>query len=265
MSDIFSFTEGNLPLLVSIPHDGRLLAPGMAERMTVNALSLPDTDWHVIRLYEFVSDLGASVVSANYSRYVVDLNRGISQESLYEGYTTSDVCPITTFGGGEIYKQGLVLTESERTDRIQTYWQPYHSKINLELNRLKAQYGYALLWDAHSILSKMPTLFDGTLPDFNLGTDDGRSCDPEIQEIVYQCAKRSGYSSILNGRFKGGFITRHFGEPENGVHSIQLELSQCTYMDEKSGEYQPELAELTAQAIAELIKSFLSAVCTNNP
>ena len=256
MTGIFFFEQGDSPLLISIPHDGRDLAPGMEERMSEAGLSLPDTDWNVRRLYGFADQLGASVLAARFSRYVVDLNRPSSDEALYDGQLSTGLCPSTTFAGAKIYAHGESCKSLEQ--RTRTYWQPYHDMLNAELTRIRQQFGYALLWDAHSIRSEVPNLFDGELPDMNIGTNDGASCNLRWQRSVYEAAKRSDYSVVLNGRFRGGYITRSYGNPETNVHAIQLELAQRSYMDEKTLRYDKEAAGKLSDVIRAMLSAFLS-------
>lgn len=259
MSKVFDFVAGESPLLVSIPHDGRNLAARMAAGMTDTGRALPDTDWHVRRLYDFVAELGASVLAANYSRYVVDLNRSADDAALYPGQVSTGLCPTMTFAGEPIYSDGELPGEDDRRGRVETYWRPYHAKLRAELDRIVTRFGYALLWDAHSIRAEVPTLFDGRLPDLNIGTDGGRSCGAEIMEAVSAAAVSTTFSSVTNGRFQGGFITRHYGEPAAGVHAIQLELAQRTYMDEDSLAYRVPAADRLRQGIAEMLTSFAKA------
>ena len=259
MTEVFSFEEGVSPLLVSIPHDGRQLAPGMAERMTGLALGLPDTDWHVNELYSFARDLGASVLSANYSRYVVDLNRSAADDALYDNRFSTSLCPLRTFSGADIYIRGESCDDAEKAARTQSYWHPYHRKLDHELRRIRDSFGYALLWDAHSIPGQVPLLFEGLLADLNLGTNDGASCNPGLQDRVSRLAVGAAYSTVVNGRFKGGHITRHYGNPGAGVHAIQLELAQRCYMDELSRDYHSQLADRLADVLDTLLRGFLAA------
>ncbi|MDH4071670.1 MAG: N-formylglutamate deformylase [Gammaproteobacteria bacterium] len=259
MSRIFDLRRGSTPLLVSIPHDGRLLAPGMATRMTDAALRLPDTDWHVRKLYEFAAGLGAGIIAANFSRYVVDLNRSAEDAALYEGQVSTGLCPSMTFAGEPVYRDKSKVTSEERDERVERYWRPYHDALRCELDRLVADFGYALLWDGHSIRGDVPRLFEGTLPDLNLGTNGGASLAPALETAVAEAARRSGYSSVVNGRFRGGFITRHYGNPQRGVQAIQLELAQRNYMDEESFEYRSGEAGRLAAAICGLLESFMGA------
>ena len=226
----FRFRAGRTPLLVSMPHTGTHLPDGLAERMTKEGLQLPDTDWHLERLYNFLDDLGASVLVATHSRYVVDLNRPPDNANLYPGRDTTPLVPIDTFHRLPLYRAGETPGEAEIVERVETYWKPYHTKLAGELNELREKYGYALLWDAHSIFSEVPRFFAGKLTDLNLGTADGRSCGPGIGEALLR--KATGYSAVLNGRFKGGYITRTYGDPARNVHAVQLELSEATYMNE---------------------------------
>ncbi len=258
MTGIFFFEQGDSPLLISIPHDGRDLAPGMEERMSEAGLSLPDTDWNVRRLYEFAGQLGASVLAARFSRYVVDLNRPASDAALYDGQPSTGLCPSRTFAGAKIYAHGKSCKRPERQQRTQVYWQPYHDRLDAELTRMCQRFGYALLWDAHSIPSEVPTLFDGVLPHMSIGTDDGASCDRRLQRAVYRAAERSDYSVVLNGRFKGGYITRNYGNPGNNVHAMQLELAQRSYMDEETLRYDDEAAGRLSDVIRAMLSEFIS-------
>ncbi len=260
MIDCFEYCAGESPLLISIPHDGRALPPAIAERMTARARELPDTDWHVVRLYEFAKNLGASIITANYSRYVVDLNRSDADEALYKSRFVTGLCPEQTFDGEDIYLPGETVGVDEKRDRIAKYWRPYHDKIASYLNDIKDRFGYALLWDAHSIPSNVPLLFDGELPQLNFGTNDGRSCANDVIEPVIAEAKAGGaYSVILDGRFKGGYITRHYGEPANGVHAIQLELAQRCYMNEESLKFDEELASQLQQLLSRVLQAYLGS------
>ena len=226
----FKFRPGRTPLLVSMPHTGTHVPPEIKKRFTGAALALPDTDWHLEKLYDFLDEVGASVLVATHSRYVVDLNRPPDNANLYPGQDTTPLVPLDSFHHQRLYRRGQEPDESEIAQRVETYWQPYHARLAEELARLKEKYDYALLWDAHSILSKVPRLFAGTLTELNLGTADGRSCGAGIGEGLMK--KVSGYGAVLNGRFKGGYITRNYGAPSTGVHAVQLELSEATYMDE---------------------------------
>src|SRR5918999_2733109 len=203
--DIFDFHQGSLPLLISIPHAGTFVPEPIAQRFTLAGGYLADTDWHVDKLYEFARELGASIVKANYSRYVVDLNRAPDSMPLYASNPTSPVCPTETFAGAFIYMAGHEPDDAERAQRIDDYWRPYHTRIARELERIRAQHGRALLWDAHSIASEIPGLFEGVLPEFNLGTRDGASCPREIGEALLDIVTGDGqFGAVLDGRFKGG-------------------------------------------------------------
>ncbi|HPF45275.1 MAG: N-formylglutamate deformylase [Alphaproteobacteria bacterium] len=226
----FHFHQGNSPLLVSMPHVGLEIPDFIKNDMTDDALSLTDTDWHIDRLYNFLVDMDISVISAKYSRYVVDLNRGTDGQSLYPRQKVTGLCPLETFEEKPLYKKGKV---PDINQRVETYWQPYHDKIRIELDRIKKRHGRAMLWDAHSIKSRVPMLFDGCLPDLNIGTGNGISAGHLLVEKLDRITSQSSYSSALNGRFKGGYITRHYGDPKNNIHAVQLEISQITYMDEE--------------------------------
>ena len=253
MTDCYTFHAGELPLLVSIPHDGRQVPADIESLMSAAGKSLPDTDWHVTRLYAFAREFGASVISANYSRYVVDLNRPADDAALYEGQLQTGLCPVQTFSGEDIYATEPTIDVANRVTR---YWQPYHDKIAAVLSAMRERHGYALLWDAHSIASRVPSLFDGQLPVLNLGTWGGRSCDPTLAEAVFSVAFASPYEVAVNQRFQGGHITRHYGRPEANVHAIQLELSQRAYMDELTGRFDEHRASQLSKSIGEMLQIF---------
>ncbi|GGU77130.1 N-formylglutamate deformylase [Pseudomonas laurentiana] len=259
MDKVLSFHQGTLPLLISMPHAGVRLTPAVEAGLIEPARSLPDTDWHIPRLYDFAVSMGASVVSAEYSRFVIDLNRPDDDKPLYVGATTG-LYPATLFDGTPLFKDGLVPSALERTDYLERIWRPYHDTLRQELARLREQFGYALLWDAHSIRSHVPHLFDGTLPDFNLGTFNGASCHPQLAEQLQAvCASAKGYSHVLNGRFKGGHITRHYGDPAKHIHAVQLELAQSTYMEEvEPFHYREDLAAPTRQVLENLLNAVVA-------
>lgn len=259
MTDVYSFVAAESPLLISIPHDGQALAPGMAGRMSDDASDLPDNDWHVARLYAFAQSIGAGVIRANYSRYVVDLNRPPADDTLYPNQVSTGLCPTETFAGQAIYLDGEVPQNDERELRVGTYWRPYHARLAGELDRLRAQYGFALLWDAHSIAAEVPALFAGRLPDLNIGTFDGNACAGSLQSAVYRVAADSRYSSVLDGRFKGGYITRHYGRPAERFHAIQLELSQRCYLGGPDGAYMEKPAAEISTLIQSMLLAFLEA------
>jgi N-formylglutamate deformylase len=231
--EAYSFRAGSTPLLVSMPHAGTYLPETIRARLTPAALRVPDTDWHLDQLYDFLDALGASVLVGTHSRYVVDLNRPRDDASLYPGQDTTGLIPIDTFAREPLYADGLDPTAAEIAARVERYWTPYHARLAGELSRLCDRFGYALLWDAHSIASVVPRFFPGRLPDLNFGTAGGASCAPAIGvDLVATAQAAAGYTSVLDGRFKGGYITRAYGNPAAGIHAVQLELSQVTYMDE---------------------------------
>lgn len=258
MTDVFHFRRGNTPLLISVPHDGRAVPYDTDRRMTKAGKALPDTDWFVARLYDFADELGASVLVANFSRYVVDLNRSADDEELYPGQVKTGLCPEQTFGGEDIYVDAGVSDE-EQAARVERYWQPYHNKIQSTLDELHNKYGYALLWDAHSIPSVVPRLFEGELPHLNLGSNAGASCGTGIAAAVADVAEVSEYSAVHNGRFKGGYITRHYGRPAAGYHALQLEISQRAYMDESSVVYEPEKADRLRDTLTKMLTAYMEA------
>lgn len=225
--------DGTSPLILSMPHCGTGLPPAVAARLNETGRALADTDWWIDRLYGFAGEMDASVVKANLSRYVIDLNRDPSGQSLYPGQATTGLCPTETFEGEPLYSDGQEPTDAEIEARRQAVFAPYHDALSHAIARAKQRHGIALLYDCHSIRSVVPRLFDGTLPTVNIGTHSGRSCAPDFERtLLAVCAAQDDFSFVANGRFKGGWITRHYGDPHNGVHAIQIELAQSAYMEE---------------------------------
>ncbi len=249
--------RGTAPLLVSLPHDGTELPAGLAARMSEGARRVPDTDWHVARLYDFAREVGASLLVPRWSRYVVDLNRPPDDASLYPGQNTTGLCPAVGFSGEPVYLPGQEPSRDEVLSRVERYWRPYHDALRGELERLRAQHGHVVLWEGHSIRgSELPFLFEGRLPDLNLGTSGGASCAPALQARLERVlGGQRGYDWIANGRFKGGYITRHYGDPARGIDAVQLETSQRNYMDEESFEYD----EAKAGKLQRLLRDLLDA------
>lgn len=231
---LFTLHRGQGPLLVSVPHAGTWLPPELRPRFTEAALAVEDTDWHLDQLYAFATGLGASLILPRCSRYVVDLNRPPTDAPMYPGVNNTGLCPVQNFRGEPIYREGQAPDPAEIVQRRDRFWKPYHQVLADELARLKAVHGHAVLFDGHSIKSELPWLFEGRLPDLNLGTAEGRSCAPSMRAVVARVAAGAdGFSQVLDGRFKGGYITRHYGQPEQGVHAVQLEMCWSTYMAEQ--------------------------------
>jgi N-formylglutamate deformylase len=256
--DVCALHTGTIPLLVSFPHAGIDIPPALADRMTTAALLRADTDWHLPRLYEFAQAMGASLLVPRYSRYVIDVNRPPDDVSLYPGQDTTGLVPVDTFRKEPLYRAGEEPGASEVAERRELYWKPYHDALEGELERLRARHGRVVLWDAHSIASTVPRFFAGRLPDLNLGTADGHACAPELQlaaEAVLKAQRE--FSHVSNGRFKGGYITRHYGRPADHQHALQLEMCHATYMDETAPfGYRPDLAA----RVQPVLKSLLAAV-----
>jgi N-formylglutamate deformylase len=231
--DICTLTRGTAPLVISFPHSGTHIPAHLAARMTEAALQRADVDWHLPRLYAFARAIGASTLVAHHARHVIDLNRPPEDESLYPGQDVTGLLPIDTFRKEPLYRPGELPDAAETEARRAIYWQPYHDALHAELDRLRALHGAVVLWDAHSIASVMPRFFAGKLPDLNLGTDEGRACAPHVQAAVEAVlASQTTFTHVSNARFKGGHITRHCGRPDAGIHALQMEMCQCTYMDE---------------------------------
>jgi N-formylglutamate deformylase len=257
-TDTYTLHQGSAPLLVSLPHDGSAIPEALAARMVPAARGAPDTDWHVSRLYAFALELGASLLVPRYSRYVIDLNRPRDDTSLYPGQNTTGLCPMVRFSGEPVYRDGEAPDADEVAARIETYWRPYHEALTGELQRLRALHGRVVLWEGHSIRGEVPFLFEGRLPDLNLGTASGASCSPVLQrKLEAVLTAQSRYDWVANGRFKGGHITRHYGDPAAGVDAVQLEVSQRIYMDEASFAYDEDKAPRAQAMIRSLLEATL--------
>ena len=251
----YRYRYGSGPLVVSMPHVGTFVPPSIARTLNDCAARRPDTDWHLPRLYDFLGELDAKVVTASFSRYVVDVNRPPDGANLYPGRDTPRLCPTDTFGREPLYRDGDPA-EAEVRRRVDTTWEPYHRRLASEVERVRAKHGVAVLWDAHSITAVQPRLFEGRLPDFNLGTADGTSCDPALaRSLAVTLQRHSGYTSVLDGRFKGGYITRHFGSPASGVHAVQLEMVEAIYMEEEPPfAFRPDRAARVRPILRELLQ-----------
>ncbi|WND01785.1 N-formylglutamate deformylase [Temperatibacter marinus] len=257
MFDLFGLKEGNSRLIVSMPHSGIQLGP-IQGKLTLDAMRLPDTDWHLPQLYNFLHALDVTLISANYSRYVVDLNRDPSGESLYPGQSVTELCPTTLFDDQPLYLDGELPDGSEISDRQTRYYDPYHAEIQKQIDRLRTLHSDVILFDAHSIKSEVPRFFEGKLPDFNIGTNSGKSCYTDFETLAYNTLSRSArHSTVLNGRFKGGFITRKYGNPVEGVHSIQLEMSQALYMNEETLSYDTQKASVVQPLLRSMITQLM--------
>lgn len=255
----FRFKAGRLPMLVSMPHAGTDIPDEVADTLAPCAAARADTDWHLPELYGFLEEMGIATISARWSRYLIDLNRPPENTNLYPGLDTTGLCPLDTFGRERLYREGMEPDAAEVQRRLDRYWRPYHEQLGAELERLKAEHGRVVLWEAHSIASVVPRFFEGKLPDLNFGTAEGKSCDPGLEEAILGVARaQERYTIALNGRFKGGHITRHYGQPASGVHAIQLEKCQCLYMNEAppfdylpdvAGQLQPLLRDMVGAAV----------------
>lgn len=257
---VFKLRQGRTPLLISMPHVGTAIPDEHRARYQPRALAVEDTDWHLERLYgELAEALGASLIVPHYSRYLIDLNRPPEDTPMYPGASNTELCPTRFFSGDPLYLDGQAPDEAEKLRRRQGYWLPYHRALNAEMSRLRALHGHALLFDAHSIRSELPWLFEGRLPDLNLGTVEGRSCAPAITEAMGALlAAQSDYTQVVNGRFKGGFITRHYGQPAQGWHAVQLEMCWRCYMREDgSFAYDEALAARVQPLLRRLLQTLL--------
>jgi N-formylglutamate deformylase len=257
----FMLNEGAAPLLVSMPHIGTDVPPELRADFVPRALAVEDTDWHLDRLYNALTSLDATVLRPRHSRYVIDLNRPPDDAPMYPGASNTELCPTRFFNGDALYLPGREPGAQERARRREAYWQPYHDALRSQIDRIRARHGFVLLWDAHSIRSEIPWLFDGVLPDLNIGTANGASADSRVADTVAAAAARyADVSYVVNGRFKGGYITRHYGDPSAHVHAVQLEMCQNLYMSEEAPyAYNPELAAGVQPVLKDMLSSALDA------
>lgn len=256
MMDWLSIVRGEAPLIVSVPHAGIDVPEDLLSSLHSLELARRDADFFVDRLYGFAAETGATIVRTEISRTVIDVNRDPSGQSLYPGQATTGLCPETCFDGTPLYRPGMEPGDAEVARRRACYFDPYHAALSAEIARLRGLHDRVVLYDAHSILSHVPRLFDGELPQFNIGTFGGRSCSPGLAETV--TAACSGYSTVIDGRFKGGWITRHYGEPERGIHAVQMELAMRGYLDE-SGPWPPQWDASRAGKLQPSLRNILAA------
>ncbi|MBE7417063.1 MAG: N-formylglutamate deformylase [Ideonella sp.] len=231
---VYTLHRGNQPLLVSVPHAGIEMPEDQHGRYVQRALQFEDTDWHLATLYDFVRSLGASLLVPRFSRYLIDLNRPKGNAPMYPGANNTELCPTRFFSGEALYRAGYAPDANEIARRISLYWQPYHDALRTELDRIRGVHGHVVLFDGHSIKSELPWLFEGRLPDLNLGTAAGESCAASLRAALGRVLDvQAHYTHVVDGRFKGGFITRHYGAPAQDVHAVQLEMCWSCYMAER--------------------------------
>lgn len=262
-TDTYTLHRGRSPLLISFPHVGTEIPIDQQYRYSPRALDVEDTDWFLDRLYAFAADLGATLIVPRFSRYWIDLNRSSDNAPMYPGQNNTELCPTRHFSGDTLYRENLAPDSAEIARRVAHYWQPYHDTLRDELSRLSRAHGHAVLLDAHSIRSELPWLFDGQLPHMSVGTANGASCAPTLTDAVMrEFASQSEFTHVLNGRFKGGHITRHFGDPREGVHAIQLEMCWRSYMDE-TAPY--EWNDTHAAGVTPLLRAFVESLLAWTP
>ena len=259
MSDtLYTLHRGTKPLLVSVPHAGTRIADEVKPQLVERAWAVEDTDWFLDQVYGFATGLGASLIVPVHSRYVVDLNRPSENTPMYPGVNNTELVPTRFFTGEPLYREGCAPDAAEVARRVATYWRPYHDALAAELARLRSEHGHAVLWDGHSIKSELPWLFSGRLPELNVGTAGGASCSPSLRAAIGEAlAAQPSFSHVIDGRFKGGHITRHYGRPAQHIHAIQLEMCWSTYMAE---EPPYRLDEARVAKLEPVLRSLLGAV-----
>ena len=259
---LFEYHAGRSPLVIAAPHVGTHIPKDIAATLTATGLSVGETDYHVHRLFDFAHDLGATTLWATHSRYVVDLNRDPESRALYPGRFETPLCPLSDFDHNSLYQDGRAPDEAEIRRRRETYWRPYHAQLRAALEATRAAHGHALLIDAHSIRPAIPSLFDGRLPDLNFGMNDGRTAATVLRETVRHWGEgQDAYSFVIDGRFKGGFTTRHYGRPDGGVHALQIEIVQDRYLNMATPHlYDDAVAAPLSRALRPLVERLLAAL-----
>jgi N-formylglutamate deformylase len=257
--NLYELHRGDAPLVIDVPHCGTCLPRDIDARLTAAGRGVPDTDWYVDKLYAFARTVGATLLTATHSRIVVDLNRDPSGAALYAGADNSELCPTRTFGNEPIYAPGAAPDHAEIARRREVFFDPYHAALAVEIERVHARHGHVVLLDGHSIRAEVPRFFAGRLPDLNLGTAGGASCAAPLQAAATAVlAAPTGFTHVVNGRFTGGWVTRHYGRPTEGVHALQLEMAQCAYMDESPPcRWDPVRAQPLASVLARLVDALV--------
>ena len=250
---VYDISIQDSPIIVSMPHNGQFIPFEVLRQMTPVAMNSADTDWYLVQLYDFLDRQGISRISANYSRYLIDLNRDSSGEVLYKGADNTELCPTSTFDSEALYEAGSEPKAEEVSRRTELYWEPYHAKLQELIKQAKSKFGYCLLFEAHTIQSHVPRFFDGQLPDFNFGTNEGKTVNQMFAKVLEEF-NTGDYSKIINGRFKGGYITRQYAKPDDNIFTIQLELSQACYLNEKLRLFDPNKANKVAEVIQDLLE-----------
>ena len=259
-ADWLQVSRGDAPLIVSIPHAGSELPAPFDRGLVSSELARKDADWHVDRLYAFASELGATLLGTRVSRTIIDVNRDPSGASLYPGQATTGLCPLTTFDREPLYREGCAPDAAETEARREAYFDPYHAALAGEIARLRAAHPRIVLYEAHSIRSRVPMLFDGELPELNIGTNQGRTCASALRRAVEAACAASGRSLVTDGRFRGGWTTRYYGRPRDEVHAIQMETAMRFYLDEERAQgWPPEWDEAHAAPAQALLRDVLGA------
>jgi N-formylglutamate deformylase len=257
------FTSGNTALVLSMPHVGTWIPENLKHHYVPRALATEDTDWHLPLLYDFALSMGASIVQAQVSRYVIDLNRPPDNAPMYPGASNTELCPTRFFTGDPLYQEHQAPDAAEQARRLERYWRPYHDTLSTALATTKKRHGYALLWDAHSIRQEIPWLFEGRLAGLNLGTANAQSCAPSLRQqlaavLEHAATRAPEFTSVVDGRFKGGYTTRHYGQPAQDVHVVQLEMAQALYMNESAPfDYAPQRAQHIKPVLRRLLETML--------
>lgn len=258
-------TAPKVPILLSVPHCGTEFPQELKGQYKQHLINAPDdTDWFVNRLYDFAASMGITMIHSTFSRWVIDLNRDPESKPLYtDGRIITALCPSTTFAGESIYNdERKEVDQAEVKRRLGIYYAPYHDQLAKKIFELKNKFGKVLLWECHSIRKFVPTVHTEKFPDLILGSNDGKSAAPGIIETTLEHLGKSPFTLKHNHPFKGGYITRHFGNPSENAHALQLEMTKVNYMDDSELNYDGARAEAVRKVLmkvfSELIRKCLS-------
>ncbi|HNP20154.1 MAG TPA: N-formylglutamate amidohydrolase [Fulvivirga sp.] len=248
-----------VPILISVPHCGVLFPDEIKNDYNQELIKAPDdTDWFVDQLYDFATEMGITMITAQYSRWVIDINRDPESKPLYDdGRIITELCPTATFAGEDIYKEGCKPNEDEVKRRITAYYNPYYTKITELLEDLKKEFGQVIFWDSHSIREYVPLIRKDKFPDLILGDNDGKTAHPSLSKSALENLEKSGLEVRHNTPFKGGHLTRYFGQPHNNQHGLQLEMTKVNYMDDQEVNYHTQRAEKIRTMLKEVFQGLL--------
>ncbi|GAA4113631.1 N-formylglutamate deformylase [Aquimarina addita] len=266
--NLFKITEATVPkvpILISIPHAGTQFPVEIKHYYKKKMRNhLDDTDWYVHKLYEFAPSLGITIIKANLSRWVIDLNRDPKSIPLYtDNRLITAITPITDFYGNNIYTSSSSEPDPiEIQRRLDLYYWPYYRQIETLIADLKKKFGKVLLWDAHSIRHLVSTIQKKPFPDMILGNNDQKTAHPQLILTALEKLRSKKFEVAHNTPFKGGHITRYFGKPAQNVHALQLEMNKILYMDDNEITYNTKRASEVQEVLQDTLQHLIRTMKT---